>query len=215
MVTDNRSELSSLLALRDGEPLDAQALPEAGPERDAKLAELVALRQGLRTLPDVPIDESVWRSLETTPATDTAALPAWQRFPLATAASVLLLSALTVFGALSPWQNEAPDSTPTYANLVMPNVDHRMELMDRSRRLEQVAADAGAWRGQENGLQVSPVGELVLFKLARVDAEIARVQEQGLAVDDALWARRIELLQTFVAELQSQNPERFGLGRSL
>ena len=91
--------------------------------------------------------------------------------------------------------------------------------MDRSQDLERLAYETPVWQpsstpGTTQGLEVSPLGEFILFQLAEVDQAIAEAN-----LDDELtaqlWQQRVNLLQAFLTEMEAQNPGRFEDNRSM
>ena len=88
-------------------------------------------------------------------------------------------------------------------------------LMDRSQVLEREAYGAGAWQPEmQSNLSVSPFGEVVLLRLAQVDDAISQTPPDDPRMA-ALWEQRVNLLQVFLAEMETQNPGRFEDNRSL
>ncbi|MEM7004141.1 MAG: hypothetical protein AAF529_25380 [Pseudomonadota bacterium] len=219
MAKDPDFDLPSLLALRDGEPLEASQLPDADGPAGVTLERLIALKQSLAQMPDVGVSEAVWQQAAPAPTQQNTGFSfgssRWLRYPMSTAASILLLSTLSVFLLFNDRQPaDIPLAAASYGDLVTGN--DRLALMNRSQQLERTAYGAASWGGGAGGLQVSPMGELLLLELARVDAEIGAAQQSGLSpLDEDLWRKRVDLLQAFIAEMESQNPERFVDERSL
>ena len=134
--------------------------------------------------------------------------------PLATAASVLLVSLLTVFGVYNGMSDDqaAIESMPVVQLQKPPSL---VALMDRSQVLEREAYGAGAWQPEvQSNLSVSPFGEVVLLRLAQVDDAISQTPPDDPRMA-ALWEQRVNLLQVFLAEMETQNPGRFEDNRSL
>ena len=91
--------VSDLLARRDGKPLDvarARAIAnDATAQRD--LHRLVALQSELNALPDVAVDDAVWRTaIADASATDLHRVGFGLRYPVATAASVFVATAMFI-----------------------------------------------------------------------------------------------------------------------
>ncbi|MEM1229595.1 MAG: hypothetical protein AAGI15_03600 [Pseudomonadota bacterium] len=138
----SKTPLSDLLALRDGEPLSAEARAAlAGDETSAmRLARLADIKAALNELPDPVPDEALYEQIQarlqerrsegnganpsaphteqdpkvsTLFATPTAPAARWRlRYPLATAASVFMLAVLGSVLWL-PEVTDAPDTGPT------------------------------------------------------------------------------------------------------
>ena len=187
-------------------------------------AEIARLRTELRNLPDIEVDEAVWRSAASMAVTPVR--PWWLRQPAAMAASVLLFTATAVFWLGNEMVEETPGYTPsnTLVSAALPD-PQLTALMDRSQQLEQLASTTPEWRGldqptQNNGLNMSPLAQMILFELVRVDAEI---EASGLTLaedsvqmrEQDLWQRRVQLLQAFIAEVEHSNPGSFDNDRSM
>lgn len=228
MTMNKESEISELLALRDGEPYDA-TLVEAGSgdEQMRTLQQLAALKAELRGMPDVPLEESVWRNVRPSPAKP--AVSRWLRYPLATAASVFFLSAVAIYTLLGPGVDPASDAPVEYATDVQVSGDgvRLAALMNQSRDLERILTGDPGWRvnradstgsasadGQESAL-----AEMLAYRIADVDAQIAGLHEDGAPIDPALradlWSQRVMLLEAYVGELSRTNPGVIDTGRSL
>ncbi len=206
-------EISDLLAVADGEPRDAQAQVES-PEAQAALGEIEALRAQLRELPDVPVDEELWLS-----RMPPARRSAWLRYPLATAATVFLASALGIFmmaGGLTP-----SDTGPSFAGAghVEPGGVRLASLMNQSRdletRLTAPAASQGMRYAAETDAATRPAAvtateRRLLYRLADVDAQIARLYEADAVDLNArveLWRQRVNLLESIVAARAGERPQ--------
>lgn len=204
---DPVNEIASVLALRDGEPVDAAALPDVE-RRSMLLNELDALRSELNHLPDVPVAAELWE-----PVAEPQRAAWWLRYPLATAASVVFVSALSVFMLGNDVQITEDSPTLQVSGNLAPAVGQQrlVALMDRSRELEQHAYATPSWRDDaaENGLSVSPLGEFILVELARVDSAIEAMEDDSSPAARLLWEQRVKLLQAFIAEMEHRNPERF------
>lgn len=196
-------------------------MPE-GAALDALLYRTQTLKAELNGLGDVPLDASVW--LQKEPAKP---VNRWLRYPMATAASVLLLSALVVFVVGNDFLPARTEVVSVSGNFMADTVAQQKltALIDRSRNLEQRAAAAPVWRDMERSLagstvnttagtqtgamRVSPFAEFILFELARVDTQIEDLGEETNPDARALWEQRVKLLQAFLAEMEYRNPERF------
>lgn len=204
-MSKSNQDISNLLAFRDGEPVAADVAidPEA-------LKAVNELRDELHQLPDIAVDDAVW-------AQPKRPSPKWHRYPLSTAASVLVLSAVIAFGVgngVFVGESETPQLSATTNDR-----SALVALMDRSQDLERIAYGSSAWQQQSaapspNGLSVSPLGEFILFQLAEVDGAIEEASlDKELTAQ--LWQQRVNLLQAFLAEMESQNPDRFENNRSM
>ena len=88
--------------------------------------------------------------------------------------------------------------------------------MNRSRDLEQRIYGLGSWQvnaavpAPETSLEVSRLGQFILYQLAEVDSQIAALRELD-TMDDArrlaLWQRRVSLLQAFATDMASTHPD--------
>ena len=240
--TPYEQQISRLLSLRDGEPVAADQIDQSIADEDL-LAELIALKAELNDLPDVAYDPSVWRDLpinstrdpkvtflsnherqartENTQARGQEKLSNWLRFPIATAASVFLVSALgifLVFNQSGTWVGDdreslAVNGTGDQVRLepVMSDQGFQLaQLMTRSRDLEQVlqgdspwalsSADSATIQAPLSGAPTPPE-QLLLYRLADVDAQIARLYDGeniDLALRNQLWGQRVELLENLI-----------------
>jgi len=209
-------DVAALLALRDGEPVDAERISGDPEQIETGLATLEHLKARLNDLPDVEVDESAWLG-----AARPARAPIWTRQPLATAASVVLVSALFVYGLvggvrdLSGTGTQLPDAVAA-SPAMQPSL---VDLMDRSRDLETVAYGTAGWRSapaDQSTLDMSAMGEVILLELARVDADIQSLEDTGNEqAARLLWERRVILLQAFIADMANSNPGRFEDNRSM
>lgn len=226
-------ELSTLLALRDGEPHEVGEVEAEGLtalEQD-QLNRLTAIRSDLRALPDVEVDEAVWA--HALPVTNTGS--SWLRFPLATAASVFFASALGIYfvaGGVDTTPGTLPEQVQaTYATDVAQvdtaSGERLAALMNRSRMLEQTLQGTQP-RGLSQASASSPatdqaraVGRVerrLLFRLADIDTQIARLYEQDTFDADlrlALWRQRVDVLQNLVAVLGGSEQRLFEDSRSM
>ncbi len=249
-----QSEISALLARLDGEPHDAAAIALSAEDTQLAMQELQGLREQVRELPDVPVDQVAWRAVIDERQIGRPGMPRraagasrwhWQQFPMATAASVFFISALAVFGLFSGVgdfmrSNDQIASLPSATLPGQGDIHYAsgesalISLMNRSRDLEQAVYSAGSWQlkpaavasagqqtgaGQQSaGLDVSPVGQFILYQLADIDERIARLHESE-QMDESLrlvlWQQRVNLLQAFVAETASTNPGDFVDSRSM
>lgn len=217
-------EISDLLALADGQPHTA-GIPGDDPAVAAELDRLRQVRSELRSLPDVPLDDEVWQQL-----LPPARRPSpWLRFPLATAASVFFASVIgmyLLFGNTAPGSNGF-DQTGEYAAVSADSNGLQLaSLMRQSRDLEQrlhganplsPASDLSGAR-QTAPAAPSAAEQMLLFRLADVDSQIARLYEaeqMDTARREALWTQRVDLLQSLVAVRGGSDPRMFEDMRSM
>ncbi len=208
-------EISDLLALADGEPRDANVeLDQA--DAQAALADIKALRGQLKDLPDVPLDDQVWMAQLPKPQRSI-----WLRFPLATAASVCLTTALGIYWLVGGGVSEAP-TQPSYATAsqIAPDGLRLAALMNQSRDLElRLAAPSSRQQqgirqaAQNEPLQRAPAMSAterrLMYRLADVDAQIARLYEADAVDPNArveLWRQRVNVLESIAAVRAGQNP---------
>ncbi|XOV83943.1 MAG: hypothetical protein ACFHXK_02275 [bacterium] len=218
-------EISDLLALRDGQPHSASARVD-DPEVVAQLAQIEGLSAALRSLPDVPVDDDVW--LHRMPAPEPRSV--WLRYPMATAASVFFASVVGMFMLFGgPTSDNGSNAASThYANLE--SIDNSgvqlAALMRQSRDLEQrlygVNPLARAADGPHTTYQGMPaptaLEETLLFRLADVDGQIARLYDAADMDSDqrqALWTKRVELLESLVAIRSGDAARLFDSSRSM
>ncbi len=214
-----KSDLSKYLAHRDGEAFQSSL----DAEERALVEDLVDLKRELNALPDVEVDDSVWR-----PQAPASARHVWSQQRLAMAASVFLVSLVLVTaigsrvdfgGGKGAVNNSLPLASD---NLTQMRVDPTVvALMDQSRNLERIVAGSEPWRqarsesgAGNSGLAVSDMGELILYRLAQTDEQISQLQGSG-EVPPELWQKRVNLLQAFIAEMARTNPEQFDTLSSL
>ena len=206
-------EISDLLAARDGELRDADVQVD-GADARVMLDEMNALQAELKSLPDVPVDESLWLTRIPPPRRS-----AWLRFPLATAATVFFASALGIFVLAGGFSPDQPSPSFAGASQVDPGGLRLAGLMNQSRDLEMRLADPNA-RGTQ-GVQiaaqqsvprqtaVSATERRLLYRLADVDAQIARLYEADAVDLNAriqLWRQRVNLLESIVATRAGGSP---------
>lgn len=224
-MKDQRLSIDELLAVRDGELVDAsgaaQLTEHARTERNARINELVELRHELRSMPDVPIDEAVWmrhakpvrRSL-------------WLRSPLATAASVFVASVLGIYLVGGYLSGSEPDQPQHIANPI--EVDPQglqiAALMRQSKDLERRLQTSSALLAVADGAagapapRITPIERNLMYRLADIDAQIAGLYEGPqieAAARLALWRKRVDVLQSMVAVRSDRAPAMFDDSRSM
>ena len=217
-------EISDLLALADGEPRDANVEVDTAEARRT-LAEIETLRGQLQGLPDVPVDDDVWLAQLPKPKRSV-----WLRFPLATAASVCLTTALGIFWLAGGGPSDVP-AQPSYAtgSQIEPDGLRLAALMNQSRDLElRLAAPTTRQQqgirqaAQNEPLQRSPAMSAterrLMYRLADVDAQIARLYEADAVDPNArveLWRQRVNVLESIAAVRAGQNPRESVDSRSM
>jgi hypothetical protein len=216
-------EISDLLALRDGE------LREAGVDADdvevaAKLEQIRHLQAELNSLGDVPLDEGVWNTI----ALETKPRSTWLRFPLATAASVFFASVIGIyvlFSDIDP-NGTVPVAEFSGAAVIDTNGVRLASLMSQSQDLEMRLQGADPWARASSQVADeslrTPSSTLterrLMGRLADVDWQIARLYDaEDMDVDrrEALWERRVNLLESLVAVRGGTDPSLFEDSRSM
>ena len=226
-------EISDLLALRDGEPRDAD-LSADDPRVAERLLRMQALRSELQALPDIPISEDTWQRVSAASRRGGAgaSVPGpWLRFPLATAASVFFAFLLGIYLSFSGQPRDlldgvGPQMTNTEVQLE-PSGLHLASLMNRSRDLEMRLQGRQAL-SRVTGTSVLPstsappqpslVERRLMGRLADVDAQIALMFDSDIQDPrqrERLWAQRVNLLESLVAVRGIQADARFEDSRSM
>jgi hypothetical protein len=231
-MTQRPWEISDLLALRDGEVRDA-SVEVNDPAAVAQLEKIQQLQAQLNALPDVPLDESVWNSPNIAPAS--ASRSAWLRFPLATAASVFFASFVgmyLIFGGGAIEQRNLDDGVDFAVNTQLDDSGAQLAaLMNQSRGLERrlqgnggnplTLSDASSQAQNvtvDNAQAISPTQRRLMYRLADVDAQIARLYDapvMDVGARQVLWAQRVNLLQSLVAVRGGSDPRFFEDSRSM
>ncbi len=209
---ENEAKISTLLGLRDrnlqnGEASDTDTQDLSDQDRGT-LVELIRLKAELNALPPVTPDASVWEAIQeraglpvgdqeagaATRAPGPVARPAWlQRFPLATAATVFLATALTIM----LWDPTSAPGTPDAGPQVQ---DPLAQLVLRSQRLESELVS----RAAAPALTITTSEEALVYGIADVDAQLNAMYESGAinpAERERLWRQRVMLLES-LAEVQ-------------
>lgn len=190
---DRKTTLSQLLAFRDGELHDAdvEAQIAGDPAALAEVDRLRRLKTELAGLPPVTPPPAVWDAIQE--RTRHHRRPWLQRFPVATAATVFLATALTIV-LWSPARGPE-DQTPG------PQVqDPVAQLMVRSRNLESelLTRASTPMTGGTSSEQA------LVYGIADVDAQLSALYESG-APDplerERLWRQRVMLLES-LADVQ-------------
>jgi len=215
-------EISDLIALRDGELLEA-GVDADDPQVVAKLKQIRQLQAELNTLGDVPLDEAVWN--KAIPPVDERS--AWLRFPLATAASVFFASIVGIyllFSDITPNESAPPEFAGT---AVIDGGGLRLaSLMSQSQVLEMRLQGIDPWtraNSQVSGPARSTTSpslaeRRLMGRLADVDWQIAQLYEAettDVARREALWAQRVNLLESLVAVRGGTDPSLFEDSRSM
>jgi hypothetical protein len=218
-------EISDLLALRDGQPHSADVQAD-DPEVIAQLDQIRGLGIQLNALPDVPVDDSVW--LPAMPVRKQRSV--WLRYPMATAASVFFASVIGMFvlfgGPVSDIGNNASPVQYTSIDSIDNSGAQLAGLMRQSRDLEQrlygvnpLAQAADTPQTTYEGMPApTALEETLLFRLADVDGQIARLYDAAdmdSAQRQALWLKRVELLESLVAIRSGDAARLFDNSRSM
>ncbi len=226
-------EISDLLALRDGEPRDAN-LSADDPRVAAQLLRVKELRSELQALPNVPISDATWQRLHALPQSGGAGAGGrglWLRFPLATAASVFFASLLGIYLVFSGQPSGGVvGGQPQIAGATVHVEQSGLQLaslMNRSRDLE-MRLQGGQALSRVSGTSVTParsappapsrVERRLMGRLADVDAQLALMFEsetEDPRQRERLWAQRVSLLESLVAVRGGEADARFEDGRSM
>lgn len=194
---ERKSNLEHLLAIRDGEPVDAAQVAAIGGDVQAQqlLGELTAARAALRQLDvAVPPSPDLWARIEARADRQArsrhggqAARWGWAGL----AAGVLLASGVFLLGVPESSRLAAPDSGIS-------------DLVARSRVLEREIL-------QVNQPSGSSSEQALMFRLADIDAELNGVGGDAIPLTAArraaLWQRRVELLETLRALQSTPAPQ--------
>ncbi len=218
-------QISDLLALRDGQPHSANVQAD-DPEVIEQLEQIRGLGIQLNALPDVPVDDEVW--LPSMPARKQRSV--WLRYPMATAASVFFASVVGMFmlfgGPVSDIGNNAGPAQYTSLDSIDNTGAQLAVLMRQSRDLEQrlygvnpLAQAADTSQTTYEGMpEPTALEETLLFRLADVDGQIARLYDAAdmdSAQRQALWMKRVELLESLVAIRSGDAARLFDNSRSM
>ena len=224
-MKNQRFSIDELLAMRDGDLIDAAALAqldEAGQaERYERINELHDLRRELRSMPDVPVDDAIWICHAKSDRRS-----AWLSFPLATAASVFVASVLGIYLVGGYLSGGEPQQTQRIAKAIQvdPAGSLVASFMRQSRDLERrlqssstllAVADGGADAPLP---RVTPIERNLMYRLADIDAQIAGLYETPQIEERArlaLWRKRVEVLQSIVAVRSERAPAMFDDSRSM
>lgn len=220
-----RFSIDELLAMRDGELIDAAALAQLDEqgqaERYERINELHDLRRKLRSMPDVPVDDTIWIR-----HAQPARRSAWLNSPLATAASVFFASVLGIYLLGGYLSGGEPQQTQPIANAidVDPAGSQVASLMRQSKDLERRLQSSSALLAVADGsadaplLRITPIERNLMYRLADIDAQIAGLYEAPQVEDGArlaLWRKRVEVLQSIVAVRSERAPAMFDDSRSM
>jgi hypothetical protein len=207
------------------------------------LAQISALKVELNRLENVPFEQSNWEQLaremqarqmqngELQAAVDAdveanQSTPRWLRFPLATAASVFLVSALGIYLLFATPEVDPISEQYAQTPHVADSGFQLAGLMTRSRDLEQVLRGQGALTlsqatnsGNTPAATVSPTRseQLVLYRLADIDSQIALLYESDTIDTDKrnqLWAQRVSVLESLIL-LRGEAQDSFSSARSM
>lgn len=205
----SESELSRHLARRDGE---LEVVSDDPPD-DALSSTLVALKAELNEVGDVPLGERDWLAQIDEHRSPRRRLLA---YPVATAASVLVVSALFVAGIGIEWRDgPAADGDLAsidlgHADLVSVDPNSLPSLIARSQDLENLAQTSGGWSGAEaqEGRVDTALTRLILMQVAAIDDRLTSL-DGSLDTDRTrmLWQRRVNLLQAYNAAIENVDPD--------
>ncbi|NOX51407.1 MAG: hypothetical protein GXP16_12865, partial [Gammaproteobacteria bacterium] len=225
---DNELNLSELLALRDGEPYDINKVSSENQEVQMQtLQKLAALKADLNDLSNIPVDDCVWMGAEqNTPATNTQATKVvdWRHYPLATAASAFVVSAMVIFAifGLEDASFNPPARIAAHTQ-IEPTAIRTAALMTQSRNLEQAfgggfSPQLGRLDSPASSYARSTVVAILAYRVADVDNQIARLYESENVDPELrreLWQKRVELLEAYLGELATANPDVLSNSRSM
>jgi hypothetical protein len=203
-----RPSTEDLLAVRDGEPLDAsaKAVIESSLVHGRDVERLRRVQNALRALPalEPPVDV-LGRVLEAKEAREVGRTR-WLRFAVGAGVAAAVATAATVYVTTSS-QSRQPEVAP--ATLVAsgePNAPHvtapasYVSLVEQSGRLDQLLAELPAQRPLMTGATASTIAGLE-DRIAFVDDQLAFSAAGKLPVPQraALWSDRVELMNALVS----------------
>ena len=218
----NESKISQHLARRDGE---LELVSDEHEEDAALLESLAALKSELNSMPDVDLGPRDWHleaeRLATNPpqlgarteARKSARAPLFVQYPMTTAATVLLATALFVTG-IGMNMNGSSDGVSldlASADLVTANDDALPALIARSQDLENIAQISGSWSGTpplEDSNPETALTRLILMQVAAIDDRLSNM-EGGSDPERVrmLWQRRVNLLEAYNAAIEKASPD--------
>jgi hypothetical protein len=188
-MMDRKATTADLLALRDGDPLDAYIAAEIRGDAHAQqqIDQMRDIQAALRQLPNTARPgQATWAEIENRVAQRSAQKPGrWRQvWPMGLVASIGLLAGLLLAGKGA--DESALEASRT--NLVA--------LQEQSRQIETQLMRTSAYSG-------SPSEQALMFRLADVDAQLAMLAS-GAALDEIrqrelLWQQRIELMRALQA----------------
>jgi hypothetical protein len=190
---ESKPTLSDLLAVRDGEFADGEQAARIleDPASRSALAALTRIKAELRGLPTIEPAPALWDAIE-----QRCRAAWWQRFPIATAATVFLAAALSVVW----WNPTGIGEGAREPMLAGPTVsDPVAELVLRSQRLESAVLSPASV--SEAG--TSATERALLYGIADVDAQLSTLYESSQAEPEArerLWRQRVMLLESLADE---------------
>ena len=224
-MKNQRFSIDELLAMRDGDLIDAAALAQldeaAQAERYERINELHDLRRELRSMPDIPVDDAIWIH-----HAKSARRSAWLSFPLATAASVFVASVLGIYLLGGYLSSSEPQQTQRIAEAIEvdPAGSLVASLMRQSKDLERRLQSSSTLLAVADGgvdaplPRVTPIERNLMYRLADIDAQIAGLYETPQIEEVArlaLWRKRVEVLQSIVAVRIERAPAMFDDSRSM
>lgn len=214
----NEKTISQHLARRDG---GLELVVDEHQEDAALLESLSTLKSELNAMPDVDLGARDWhREAERIGAPrKTGRAPLFLRYPMATAASVLLATAMFVTGIGMNMNDEQDDGSQLAldgADLVTTSDDALPALIARSQDLENIAQISGSWSGtppQPDSGPETALTRLILMQVAAIDERLSNL-DGGSDPERVrmLWQRRVNLLEAYNAAIEKASP---GLRRSM
>ncbi len=198
---DRKPTIAELLAVRDGDPLEAEVATRVRSDSEAQIRidQMREIQTALRALPSGPAGtEELWREIEAWAAAKVGLQKAglrrsrWRRiWPLGLVASVGLLAEM--FLVSDPVHDQSLETSRT--NIVA--------LQQQSRLIETQLMRTSSYAG-------SASEQALMFRLAEVDAQLASLDDghslRGLRERELLWQRRIELMLALQAVQPAAQP---------
>lgn len=192
--------IEELLSLRDGAAVaaatDAHVVGCASCRTE--LAQLHALRAGLRALPPQPAAPDAWARVVARIEPPVMLIARRSRMQLALAGLAASLAVAVALGSLMLRVPATLSTTGTLATATRsdPTIE---ELRGRSQRLEVVLAAIASQPRVTSARSAGAIAELE-DGIALVDYQLAQVDDAGLdeATRRALWRKRVELMESLV-----------------
>lgn len=202
------AELFELIAMRDGEPVDAgvmQHLDRCVHCRE-QLKNLSRTREVLNSLPMLPPPDAVWERIRAARELETVTVSRRLSYRIAAAVAVMAVTtaivSLSLLRDMSESQPDFTDVSPVTAESSgFPRVT-LVSLQDESRQLENLLQSLGPRRATVSLHTASAIGELE-DNITWIDYALANA---SVTEDErkALWQQRIELLESLLAVRAAQ-----------